>query len=54
MGQEQLNELALRSMKRNELEAIDWDEIINSFAEAKVKKSNLNKWKMLLINKNLL
>ena len=34
INQEQLNNLASMSIKRKELEAINWDQIINNFAEA--------------------
>jgi hypothetical protein len=38
MGQERLNDLALMSIERDELEAINWNDIIYNFAEAKIRK----------------
>ena len=38
IGHEWLNDLALVSMEREQLEAINWGKIINSFAVVKVRK----------------
>jgi len=38
MRQGRLTDLALMNIEREKLKAINWDEIINNFADAKVRK----------------
>jgi hypothetical protein len=53
-----VNEHWTRSIRSNQLEAINWDEIINNFAEAKVRKVKFKQMgffeyiKILLINES--